>query len=180
MRIIKDETTAVIIDVQERLQPHMQNSDALTHNIITLVQGLKILGVPTLLTQQYTKGLGPTIEPLAQELGAVSAIEKVCFSCCDEPVFIQALEKLGRRFIIVAGIEAHICVLQTVLDLVSAGYTPIVVENCLSSRKENDKRVAVGRMRQEGAIITTVESILFELCRFAGNDTFKAISKLIK
>jgi nicotinamidase-related amidase len=93
---------------------------------------------------------------------------------------MEELKRIGKRFVIVSGIEAHICVLQTVTGLLEAGYQPVVVEDCISSRKANDKAVAVERMRKEGALITTYESLLYELCRFAGTKEFKEILKLIK
>ncbi len=107
-------------------------------------------------------------------------IEKISFSCCDESAFNQALDDYKKDMVLISGIEAHVCVLQTVVDLLERNITPVVVEDCISSRKLNDKRIAVMRMQREGALITTYESLLFELCRFAGNDTFRAISKLVK
>ena len=93
---------------------------------------------------------------------------------------MNALHQLNRKFIIIAGIETHVCVLQTVLDLIGLGYTPVVVADCISSRKETDKNIAIERIKSEGALITSTESILLELCRRAGNERFKAISALIK
>lgn len=180
MRVDRNDTAAVIIDVQERLYPVVKNKDKLANNLAILIQGLKHLDIPILVTQQYTKGLGETIEPIKQILGTYSPIEKISFSCCDEPGFISELSTLEKKFVIVAGIEAHICVLQTVIDLIKKGYTPVVVKDCISSRKKVDKKTAIERMRSEGAVITTCESILFELCRYAGTNTFKAISNLVK
>ncbi|MBN2613335.1 MAG: isochorismatase family protein [Bacteroidales bacterium] len=133
-----------------------------------------------MVTQQYTKGLGETVSELGQHLGDMRKIEKLSFSCCGEPVFLQQLESTGKKTVIVAGIETHVCVLQTVLDLLELGYQPVIVEDCTSSRKFNDKKIALERMRDEGTIITTFESLLFELCKVAGNEKFKAISKLVK
>jgi len=107
-------------------------------------------------------------------------IEKTAFSCCDEPEFIRALAETHKQYILIAGIESHVCVLQTVIDMVERGYQPVLVEDCVSSRKANDKTISVRRMRKEGAIVTSYESILFELCRFSGTDEFKSISKLVK
>jgi nicotinamidase-related amidase len=206
MRIILEQTSGLLIDVQERLFPHMFERETLEHNLPILLNGLGILGVPLLVTQQYTKGLGPTIPLLQETLGwttrfAVAAqersasadpaalpaptsetpyIEKIAYSCFEEPAFTKALKGLGRQRVLLAGIEAHICVLQTAVDLQQAGYTPVVIENCTSSRRENDKRIAFERLRAEGVLVSTYESILFELTREAGTETFRAISQLVK
>jgi nicotinamidase-related amidase len=107
-------------------------------------------------------------------------IEKTAFSCCDVPEFNRTLAEIHKQFILIVGIESHVCVLQTVIDLVERGYQPVLVEDCVSSRKAMDKTIAVRRMHKEGAIVTSYESILFELCRFSGTDQFRTISKLVK
>lgn len=180
MRILKEHSIAVFIDIQERLFPFIQDKDQLEQNLSTLLAGMKALEIPLLVTEQYTKGLGFTILPLKMELQGQEFIEKTSFSCCDEPGFITALNAAGKQNVILCGIETHVCVLQTVLDLLQAGYQPIVIEDCVSSRKLSDKRTAIERMRQEGAVISSLESILFELTRYSGNETFKTISKLVK
>jgi nicotinamidase-related amidase len=180
MRIIKEQACGLIIDVQERLFPHIHKHDIIAGNTTILIRGLKILELPLILTQQYTIGLGETISLIRDSLPELAPIEKNCFSCCDEPAFKNSLKQLDKKFVIIAGIEAHVCVLQTVLDLLTDNYITVVVENCISSRKNRDKKTAVERMRQEGAVITTYESILFELTRFAGTSQFKEISRLVK
>ncbi len=180
MRIEKDETAALIIDVQEKLYPHMFDRDALLQRMVKLVKGLKILGVPLFLTQQYTRGLGETIQPIKILAENSSRFEKLSFSCCDEVNILMTLRNLNKKFILIIGIEAHVCVLQTVIDLLSNGFLPVVVADCISSRKEFDKLIALERIKNEGAIITTYESLLLELCRIAGNEKFKALSGLIK
>lgn len=180
MRILKDRSAALIIDIQERLYPFIFENEKLTINVSKLIEGLKIIGLPIFITEQYVKGLGPTIEPVATLLGSHPRIEKMAFSCCDEPRVMEGIAVTGKENIIIAGIESHVCVLQTVLDLKRNGYHPVVVEDCVSSRHENDKRVAIERMRQEGAIITTSESILFELLRYSGTEQFRGISRLVK
>ena len=180
MRISRDQTTAVIIDIQERLYPHIHKHVELERNTGILIRGLQILQIPILVTEQYRKGLGPTIPSIMETFENFEALEKISFSCCDESRFLRALNLQNKKYVIIAGIESHVCVLQTVMDLIDNGYYPVLVEDCVSSRKENDKAIAVQRMRQEGAIITTYESLLLELCRVAGNETFKKISGLIK
>jgi nicotinamidase-related amidase len=149
-------------------------------NCLKLIEGLQILSVPILITQQYSRGLGSTVPSVIQKFPEFSYIEKISFSCWDEPVFKEQVTRSGKPYIILFGIESHVCVLQTCLDLLAAGLRPVVVEDSVSSRKPEDKRVAIERMKQEGAIITTMESILFELTRCAGNDIFKKISGIVK
>ncbi len=180
MRISRGASAGLVIDIQERLFPHMAQYENLLKKCLILIEGLKILGVPLFVTEQYPKGLGHTIEPVALALGTNPAVEKSTFSCCDEPEYLKVLEGSERNTLIICGIEAHVCVMQTVVDLVAAGFTPVVVEDCISSRDIEDKRVAIHRMRSEGAVITTCESILFEMTRVSGTDEFKAISRLVK
>lgn len=180
MRVLKENTVAVIVDVQERLVLHMNKKKELINNFEILVKGLKALDIPMVVSEQYTKGLGFTVEDIQKALGEYEAIEKTSFSCCDNGPIKERINELNKKWIIIAGVESHICVLQTVIDLIAMGYILVVVEDCVSSRKENDKNIAIERMRSEGAIITTYESILFELCRYSGTDEFKAISKLVK
>ncbi len=180
MRILQENSICLIIDVQERLFPYVNNHEILEKNISTLISGVNVLGIPVLLTEQYSKGLGPTISSIISLIEPNNSIEKNAFSCCDEPAFITSLQNSGKKNIIIAGIESHICVLQTALDLLENGFQPVVVEDCVSSRNVNDKNIAILRMKEEGVIITTYESILFELVRISGTERFKAISKLLK
>jgi hypothetical protein len=180
MRLIREECTGLVIDLQERLFPHMDHQGELLGNCIKLIEGLKVLGVPLIITEQYPKGLGPTLEQVQTALEGQPFIQKSAFSCCDEPVFRQEVEKIDRKIWIICGIEAHVCVLQTVIDLLEMNLIPVLVADATSSRHPEDKRVALERMRQEGAVITTCESILFELARVSGTPAFKSISKLVR
>jgi nicotinamidase-related amidase len=180
MRILKNNTIALIVDVQERLFPHISDHEIIEKNINTLIQGLKALGIPIILTEQYKKGLGATIWSIRESLGIYNAYEKMCFSCYEESTIKSKIESIDPRTVILTGVEAHVCVLQTCIDLIEYNYIPVVVEDCVSSRKPNDKKIAIDRMRSEGAIITSYESILFELTRISGTQEFKNISKLVK
>ncbi len=180
MRILKEQATAVVIDIQERLHPNISNHEQLTENAVKLITGLKHLEVPIMVTQQYTKALGNTIQPIAEALGEYTPIEKVAFSCLDEAVFQTQLQESGKKFLIILGEESHICVLQTAIDAIEKGLVPVIVADCVSSRKDADKNTAIERLRKEGAIVTSYESLLFELCRYAGTAVFKEISKLVK
>lgn len=180
MRINKANTIGLIVDIQERLFPHIYEHQQLDNNVQILINGLKALEVPVVVTEQYKKGLGETIDSIAQLVEGYAHMEKIAFSCCDEPKFMETLELTTKRQVIIAGIESHICVLQTAIDLKERGFTPIVIEDCVSSRTIENKRIAMNRLRQEGILVSSYESVLFELCRFAGTDAFKSISKLVK
>lgn len=180
MRINAAECSALVIDIQERLFPVMHEREELLKRVLLLLAGMEILKIPIMLTEQYPKGLGSTIEDIRASAASAGIIEKLSFSCCDEPRFLSALENLDKQMVIICGIEAHVCVLQTAIDLVSKGYFPVVVADCISSRNPVDKTVALERMRSEGAMITTSESLLFELTRVAGTSRFKSISRLVK
>lgn len=180
MRLNKENTIAVVIDVQERLFPVMSEKELLLENNQKLINGLNVQEVPVLVTQQYTKGLGETLPELSEIMKDFSPIEKTVFSCYDEPDFISAIEDENRKNVVLAGIESHVCVLQTAIDLKDAGYNPIVVFDCVSSRKQSDKTLALERFRYEGIMVTGMESLLFELTRGAKDPGFKEISKIVK
>ena len=180
MRISKEACSGLVIDIQEKLFLHMDQKDELLRKCLILLKGLQVLKVPVMITEQYPKGLGPTLDQVNQAFGLVNPIEKISFSCCHEPAFVESLEQFKRNTIIICGIEAHVCVLQTVIDLIDSGYRPVVVADCISSRNGEDKRISLERMQVEGAVITSCESILFELARVAGTDEFKVISGLVK
>ncbi|HBH49225.1 MAG TPA: hydrolase [Bacteroidales bacterium] len=180
MRLYKENTIGLVVDMQEKLLPHITHSDEIKDNCIKLIKGLNILDVPIVVTQQYTKGLGPTDDDVNKAIGNFSYIEKMAFSCYRQSDFIKVLNKSGKRNVVIMGIESHICVLQTALDLLYNNFNPVVVTNAIGSRKAEDKQIALWRMRDVGSIMTTYESILFELCKQAGTDEFKAISKLVK
>lgn len=176
MRIEREKAVALVIDYQEKLVPVMHEKETLIHNSCILLEGLNILEVPMVLTQQYTKGLGMTVEEITSAAGTSAYIDKISFTAFD-CVKEQIKDK---KFVIVCGMETHICVLQTVIDLKAAGFVPVLVADCVSSRKAEDKQMALERARQEGAIVTTYESLLFELLKVAGTDTSKKIQRLIR
>lgn len=180
MRIKKENSIALIIDIQSRLFPHIHGNEQMSKNVQKLIQGLNVLGVEQIVTEQYRKGLGETIPEIQALYPDFKYMEKSTFSCCGDNNIISAVKNLGKKFIIISGIESHVCVLQTVLDLLDDGFIPVLVEDCVSSRNPNDKRIAVERMHSEGALITTYESLLFELLEISGTEQFKAISKIVK
>ena len=176
MRIEREHTAAIVVDYQEKLVPVMSDKEQLIHNSEILLKGLKILEVPMYITQQYTKGLGTSVKEITDAVEDTAYTDKLSFTAYD----CVADKISSKKYIIVCGIEAHICVLQTVIDLKVAGFVPVLVADCISSRKESDKQVAIERARQEGAIVTTYESLLFELLQVAGTETSKKIQKLIR
>ena len=180
MRILSEQAACLVIDIQERLVPVMDEKEALIKNCGILIQGLQALGIPILVTQQYTKGLGGTVPDISSLIPDFSYFEKRDFSCCGEPELMLHLNMTGANNIIVCGIESHICVLQTVLDLKENGFIPIVVTDAISSRTPFSIETAKERFRYEGVLMTSVESVLFELTLSSASPEFKVISKLVK
>lgn len=180
MRAYADETAVLVIDYQEKLVPAMAETQIFLERSVLLLKGLMALDIPVIVTQQYTRGLGQTVPELRDIEGMPDAFDKLSFSCVQDEDIGGALERLKVKNVIVCGCEAHICVLQTVMDLIAEEYHVYVVTDCVASRKETDKQAAVMRAIQEGAFTTTSEAILFELLERAGSSVFKTISALIK
>lgn len=180
MRITKENTVALVIDMQERLFPVMNEKEALLKSCQTLVAGLGELSIPLVVSQQYTKGLGDTLPEIKSLIPDFNYFEKKEFSCWDTPAIAEKLKALDAKNIIISGIESHVCVLQTAVDLKAAGMNPIVVMDCVSSRTQANYEMAKERFRFEGIMMTSYESILFELTASAGAPEFRAISKLVK
>ena len=180
MRITRTGTTALFIDFQEKLFPAMNEKEILLKNSILLLEGLTVLGVPISFTQQYTRGLGETLGSLSSLVSEFSPIEKTDFSGYAAEQYLEFLKLHQSKMIIICGIEAHICVLQTAVDLKEAGYFPVVISDCITSRTEISKTAALERFRFENIMTSTCESILFELTRSSRADEFRAISKLVK
>lgn len=180
IRPARDATALLVIDIQERLLPVIAGGSAIVTRTSVAVRGAVELGIPLLATEQYPKGLGSTVAELAGLLEVTGLPDKLSFSACGVEKIDSELARLAPRSVIVAGIETHVCVMQTCLDLLERESTPVVLADCTGSRHEHDHRIALDRLRQAGAIITTVESVLFELTGRAGSDEFKAISKLVK
>ena len=180
MRITKENTLGLVIDIQEKLFPAMVDKDMLLKNCRILIQGLIELKLPFIVTQQYTKGLGETMPDIKSVIPEFEFIEKRDFSCCDEPTVVEKLEELEAKNIIICGIESHVCVLQTAVDLKEAGFNPVVVMDCVSSRTKENIELARERFRKEEILMSSYESILFELTRSSAAPEFKNISKLVK
>lgn len=171
-----DNTVLLVIDMQEKLLPSIPDSERIVWNARRLLDGAEILGIPALGTEQYRKGLGATVAPLAEKLGEMP--DKLHFSSCQS--IIAKLEELNRPKILIAGIEAHVCVQQTALDLLSLGYDVYLAADSVGSRYLHDYEFALRRMESTGVTLTTTESALFEWCRAAGTPQFKQISQLVR
>ena len=169
-----------VVDVQGKLAQLMHGKDALFKNIQILIQAARILEMPILLCQQVPDALGPTVPEIAELLTDVQPMNKAAFSCCGADRFIGKLSESSRNQVLLCGIEAHICVYQTVVDLLGKGFKVDVVADAVSSRSPDNKQIALNRLAAEGARITSVEMALFELLRTAEHPKFRQIAKLIK
>ena len=178
-RLLADKAVLVVVDVQERLLPAIHDGQSVLEAVCRLVRGASVLGVPVLWTEQNPDGLGPTVPALAELLPG-KPIPKRSFSCCGEEAFGRALAETGRRGVLLAGIEAHVCVYQTVVDLVEAGGEVHLVADAVGSRSPRDRRIAIWKMAGAGAAVTTVEIALFEMLRVAEGDAFKNILGIVK
>ncbi len=176
------DTVLLVIDVQERLVPAMKKGELVVWNTRRLIDGAKLFGVPVIVTEQYPKGLGPTVPELAAALPeSTPVLEKKAFSACLVPAFLDELRKRKTvRKVLLAGIESHVCVLQTALDLLSLGYEVHPVVDAISSRFAADYDTALRRLESSGALLTTTESALFQWCRTADAPQFKEISRIVR
>lgn len=170
----------LVVDVQERLLPSMAAPRPVVDNTGILVKSAQRLGVPILASEQYPRGLGHTVPELNRLLPADSTVEKLSFSCMADDTFVERFRRLGRQQAIVAGIEAHVCVLQTVEQLLASGVETFVVIDATSSRTETSHATAMARLREAGARIVTTEMVVFEWLSKAGTPEFKELSALIK
>jgi nicotinamidase-related amidase len=171
-----NDTALLVIDVQEKLLAAIPASRRIVWNIRRLIDGAKTLGLSVAATEQYPKGLGPTAQELAQRLNSIPS--KMTFSCGGCPEIFQDFHVRGVRKILLSGIEAHVCVQQTAIDLLSDGFSVLVAVDAVGSRFEIDYRTALQRLDSAGVTLTTTEAALFELCRVAGTSEFKQISRL--
>lgn len=175
--INKEDTAFIIIDMQERLFAVMMEKEKLLENVMKLVKFSRILGLPVLLTEQ--EKLGRTLPEIKGALEDVHPIPKVDFNCFGCEAFSEALARLGKRTLLLAGIEAHICVAQTALQGAS-GYTVHVVSDAIASRSSHNYRISLDRMAQSGVTITSTEMAIYEILRRAGTEPFREVLKLVK
>jgi nicotinamidase-related amidase len=176
----KDEAVLVIIDIQERLASVMNERGKVIGNCLHLIESAKLLHVPVVLTEQYPKGLGPTVSEIKTVLPTHEPVEKTTFSCCGEPAFLDRLSLSRRRKVLLCGMETHICVLQSCVDLMRGGFTVHAVSDAQCSRAKENHKIGLELMRDAGAVITCTETALFQLLEKAGTEEFKTISKRIR
>lgn len=174
------ESVLLIVDVQESFRKQLKELDLLTRNITILAEAAKILKIPVILTEQYPQGLGKTIAEIAACLGEHKYFEKTAFSCCQATGFVDELEQIGRKQIVICGIEAHVCVNQTVHELMDKGYSVHVVKDAVASRSERNKEIGWDKMISSGAVPSSVEMALFEMLAESGTEPFKAVQRLVK
>ena len=170
----------VVIDVQDRLVRVMHGKEALLKNLQQIIKGAGILNIPMIVTEQDPEKLGATVPEISSLLDNIRPIHKSSFSCCETDAFMKELENAKRGQILVAGVESHVCVYQTTLDLIRAGYEVHILTDCTSSRTKENRALGVERMRDEGAKLTGTEMVLFELLKVARGDRFREISRLVK
>ena len=173
-------TTFILIDVQEKLTEQMSDRDRLIKNLEILINGIQILGIPLLYTEHYPEKLGTTIEQLRTKLTDISPIRKQHFSCCAKVTFLEALKRLNSKTIVLAGIETHVCVFQTAIDLLNQDYKVELICDAVSSRHPINQDIALKRMAQEGVLLSTTEMFLFNCLKIASGDCFKQILQLVR
>ena len=172
------DTALLVVDVQQRLVPAIAGHERVVWNIRRLIEGAEALGLPVAATEQYPKGLGSTVPELAERLGEIPA--KLTFSCGGCPQVFEGLHGRGALKLLVCGMETHVCIQQTVLDLLAEGWLVYVAVDAVGSRHEIDHRTALGRIDSSGATLTTTEAALFEWCAVAGTPEFNEISRLAR
>lgn len=183
MKLQRDNAVLVVIDVQEKLMPVIDRSSEVILNIERLVRGCHILGVPALLTEQYVQGLGPTVDRVRrafEETHGYAPIEKTCFSAYGCEPFSSRLAALGRKQILIAGVETHVCVYQSAEDLLARDLAVSVIVDATSSRTAQNREIGLQRLASDGAKTSSTEMALFELTVASGTDEFRAISRLVK
>lgn len=175
-----EDIVLVIVDIQGKLAHSMHEKALLFGNLQKIIEGAIILEIPIIVTEQYPEGLGPTVPEIAHLVPGIQPISKRSFSCCGNERFMQALRGTNRKQILIAGIEAHICVVQTTMDLLNLGYEVQVVADAVSSRVASNKEIALEKMKAGGACLTSTEMALFELLRTAEDAKFKEILRIVK
>jgi nicotinamidase-related amidase len=178
--LVAERAALLIIDIQERIIRVINEYETVIENTIKLIKGFKTLQIPIYYTEQYPKGLGPTVEAIQTELSGKTAIQKLSFSCSGADDLFIDLKIKNISQVVVCGIESHVCVQQTVLDLLANGFEVTLAADAVSSRRVKDYEIALARMRQHNTEVTTTEAILFELLNVCGTDVFRQISKIVK
>jgi nicotinamidase-related amidase len=179
--IEREHAVLIVVDVQERMMPAIARNAEVIDNVLRIINGCRALNIPMLVSEQYSKGLGTTIPEVREAMGEwYHPVEKMSFSACGELRFLQKLESMGRNTALVCGVESHVCVYQTALDLRQLGYDVEVVSDAVGSRKEHNYRLGLEKLSRHNIELTSVEMALFEMMQRADIDEFKAVSKIVK
>lgn len=176
----RNNAVLAIIDVQEKLAATMKVRDSVVQNCLHLIETAKLLDIPVIVTEQYPKGIGQTVQEIQHALPRYQPIEKMTFSCCEEENFPRAIQGTGKKRIILAGMETHVCILQTCLSLLRDGYSVHVAKDAVCSRAKENWKTGIAFMRDAGAVITSAEIVLFQLLKAAGTEEFRTVIKRIK
>lgn len=176
----KEDTVLLIVDIQEKLAAVMTEKDKVVRNNLHLIELAKMINMPVMVTEQYPKGLGPTVTEIKNALPFYRPVEKMTFDCCGQPSFLEELKEHTKRNVVLTGMETHICVLQTCVGLLKGGINVHIVQDAVCSRTKENWKTGVEFMREAGAVVTGTETVLFQLLKVAGTEEFKKISQRIK
>ena len=180
MLIEREKSCLLVVDVQEKLAPAVSDPADVIRNAAILMRAGARLGIPLVVSEQYPQGLGATVPELRALASESARIAKLSFSCADDPALRQRIKEVQRSLIVIVGMEAHVCVLQSALGLQQAGYKTVVVADAIASRAPANRDAALQRLRENGVEVATTEMVLFEWLGQAGTPEFKELSKLIK
>ncbi len=178
--IRRDDSLLLVVDIQQKLAPAIHDGDTVTRNSVRLLEGARRLGVPAFVSEQYVRGLGPSVEAIRAAAVDARFFEKMHFSCAAEPGVVDLLRATGRKQVVLTGTETHVCVLQTAFGLQEAGFDVFLVADAASSRTPENRAAAIERLRAAGIGIATTEMVLFEWLHRAATDEFRALLPLIK
>ncbi len=176
----KEDTVLLTVDIQEKLAVVMTEKDRVVRNNLHLIELAKMINMPVMVTEQYPRGLGETVKDIREALPFYRPIEKMTFDCCGQPPFLEELKEHNKRSVVLTGMETHICVLQTCIGLLKGGINVHIVEDAVCSRTKENWKTGVEFMREAGAVVTSTETVLFQLLKVAGTEEFKKISQRIK
>lgn len=176
----KEDAVLVVVDIQGKLATLMDRREDFYENVVRIIKGAKVLEIPVVWNEQLPDKLGPTIDKIKDEMPGLSPLIKSTFSCCGNPDFMSELKAIGRAQVILAGMETHVCVYQTALDLMGAGHDVYVAADAVSSRSAENKQIAIEAMRDAGVKITSVEMALFEMLRVAEGGRFREVLEVVK
>ncbi len=175
-----EEALLLVIDIQEKLFPLIHEKETVMENTVKLIRAAKAMKIPVLLTEQYPRGLGRTMPEIMSELEGIKPIEKRSFSCFGSDEFRDAVTESAARYLVITGIETHICINQTAFDAQDMGYTPVVIEDATGTRRPGDHETAIRKLSDNGILVESAEMTIYEALESAENRAFKEVLKIIK